>query len=43
LWQVGEKYMQKELLGGGYNLAIAKEAREKKDTRALEHPWAESL
>jgi len=31
---------KKKLLGGGYNLAIAKGERENKDNRALEHPWA---
>jgi hypothetical protein len=37
----GRKIYEKKPLGRGYNLAIAKKAREKKkDTRALEHPWA---
>ena len=40
--QVGEKNVLKSPLGRGYNLTIEREPREKRDIRALEHPWANS-
>ena len=37
-WHVGEKKERKTRLGGGYNLAIAREKKEKRNTWALTHP-----
>jgi len=34
------KNMMKSSLGRGYNLRIKRQPRNKRDTRALEHPWA---